>query len=77
MSNSRRRRARRLAAALAHLEPLEREVYTLAAVEGLANDEIASRLGLSGAEVERLLADALCDLDRALGAPARPWWRAW
>jgi DNA-directed RNA polymerase specialized sigma24 family protein len=67
--------AERLAAALASLGPLERQVYWLGAVEGLANDEIASRLGLTVAEVERLLADALCALDREFAAPKRRWWR--
>ncbi len=66
-----------LAAALARLVPLERDVYVLAAVEGLGNEEIASRLGLPAAEVERSLADAICSLDRALADLDRPWWRFW
>lgn len=70
-------RADRLAAAIARLGPLERAVYVLGAVEGLSNDEIASRLHLTAAEVEQLLASALCGLDRALGASDRPWWRLW
>ena len=67
----------RLAAALARLDPLARQVYVLASVGDLANGEIASRLGLSAADVERLLADALCGLDRELAAsrqrPCRFW----
>jgi DNA-directed RNA polymerase specialized sigma24 family protein len=70
-------RARRLAAALARLDPLAREVYMLGAVEGVSNDEIATRLGLSAAESERLLAEALCGLDRELGTSVRLWWRFW
>lgn len=70
-------RADRLAAALARLEPLERDVYVLGAMEDLLNDEIASRLGLSVSEVERLLAAALCRLDRELSAAPRPWWHFW
>lgn len=70
-------RAERLAAAIARLDPLEREVYVLGAVEGLSNDEIAVRLGLPVSEVEQLLAAALCDLDRELRASDRPWWRFW
>ncbi len=70
-------RAEQLAAAIARLDPLEREVYVLGAVEGLSNDEIASRLGLTVSEVEQFLAAALCRLDRELRASARPWWRFW
>lgn len=72
-----RQRADRLADALARLDPLERDVYLLGAVEGLSNAEIASRLGLPDAKVERLLADALCGIDRALDGSDRPWWRIW
>ncbi len=70
-------RAERLAAAIARLDPPERDVYVLGAVEGLSNDEIASRLGLPLTEVERLLADALCGLDRELSDSDRPRWRLW
>lgn len=66
-----------LAAALDRLGPLERQVYVLAAVEGLANDEIASRLALPVGEVEQHLANALVALDRALEALQRPWGRFW
>lgn len=68
-------RAERLAAALLRIDPREREVYRLGAVEGLSNQEIASRLGLTLAEVERRLAGALLALDRELSATDRRWWR--
>jgi DNA-directed RNA polymerase specialized sigma24 family protein len=70
-------RAERLAAAISRLGPLERDVYVLGAVEGLSNDEIASRLGLTVTETEQLLAVALCGLDRELSDSDRPWWRFW
>ena len=75
--SSSRQLAERLAEALARLDPRERDVYLLGAVEGLSNVEIAVRLGATAAEVEKLLASALCNLDRALKAPRHSWWRFW
>lgn len=65
----------RLDRAVAGLRPMEREVLLLSAREGLSNDKVAQRLGISSAEAERLLATALCRLDRALDRQERRWWR--
>jgi DNA-directed RNA polymerase specialized sigma24 family protein len=67
----------RLGKAVAGLSPLEREVLTLSARERLSNDDIAARLGIKKEAAERLLAAALCTLDRALEPQERPWWRFW
>jgi DNA-directed RNA polymerase specialized sigma24 family protein len=67
----------RLEKAASKLRPAEREVLMLSAREGLSNAAIARRLGMPEAAAERLLADAVCALDRALERQERPWWRAW
>ncbi len=67
----------RLRKAASKLRPAEREVLILSAREGLSNAEIAERLGITSADSERLLADALCELDRALDRQMQPWWRFW
>ncbi|HEY5723795.1 MAG TPA: hypothetical protein VIT45_15900 [Allosphingosinicella sp.] len=59
------------------LSSCEREVLLLSASEKLGLDAVADRLGLSLSEAQRLLADALCKLDRALARQERPWWRFW
>jgi len=76
-STSNQPRPDRLEAAIAGLEPRQRDVYVLGAVEGLSNGQIASRLGLTVAEVEQLLAASLYGIDRALRRFDRPWWRFW
>ena len=63
--------------ATARLRPLEREVLFLSARERLSNDEVAARLGITTKVAERLLANALCKLDRALERQGRPWWKFW
>ena len=65
----------RLEKAAASLRPLEREVLILSAGEGLSNEDVAERLGMMTDAAERLLANALCKLDRALERQERPWWR--
>jgi RNA polymerase sigma factor (sigma-70 family) len=67
----------RLDQAVSRLSPIEREVLRLSAREGLSNREIASRLDISAEAAERLLARALCRLDRELERLERPWWRFW
>lgn len=52
--------------AVSKLAPIECDVLLLSARDGLRNDEIAVRLGLSPAAVERHLSNALCKLDRFL-----------
>jgi len=67
----------RLMKAVSTLRPAEREVLMLSARDGLSNAEIAERLGITSAVVERRLADAIYRLDRALERQERPWWRFW
>ncbi|MEA3016993.1 MAG: Bacterial regulatory protein luxR family [Sphingomonadales bacterium] len=67
----------RFAKAVSRLSQPEREVLFLSAKEGLRNDQIAARLGLSSEVVERHLADALFKLDRLLERQECPWWRFW
>lgn len=67
----------RLDRAASRLRPIEREVLVLSAREGLSNGEIAARLGITPEASERLLAMALCRLDRTLERLSRPWWRFW
>jgi len=55
----------------------ERQVLVLSASENLGLETVADRLGLSLSEAQRLLADALCKLDRALERQEGPWWRFW
>ena len=67
----------RIEQAASHLRPIEREVLILSARERLSNDEIAGRLGITAGTVERLLATALCNFDRAFERQERPWWKLW
>lgn len=67
----------RLEKAASSLRPIEREVLSLSARERLSNGEIAARLSITSEAAERLLARALCRLDRALERQERPWWRFW
>lgn len=67
----------RLEKAAARLRPIEREVLVLSAGEGLSNDGLAARLGITPRAAERILARAICKVDRALERQERPWWRLW
>lgn len=68
---------RRIERAASRLAPVERAVLSLSAGEGLRNDQIAARLGISVETAERHLANALCRLDRQSERQHRPWWRFW
>ena len=68
---------RRLERAVRKLTPMQRDVLALARVDGLTYAEIADRLGITPAKVERHLADALYRIDRYLDPSVRPWWRLW
>ena len=67
--------AGRIERAARKLRPIEREVLTLSAGEGLCNEAIGERLGISPAAAERLLAQALYKLDRALQPRKQRWWK--
>ena len=77
VSDRRSLKLERLEKAASSLRPIEREVLVLSAREGLSNGEIAVRIGITAEAAERLLARALCRLDRALERQERPWWRFW
>lgn len=67
----------RLEMAVSRLTAREKEVLALSARERLSNEQISERLGIAPEAAERLLADALCKLDRMLERQERPWWRFW
>lgn len=67
----------RVERAARHLTAAQRAVLTLCAAEPGQLDTVAARLGIGVLEAERLLADALCKLDRALEREETPWWRFW
>ena len=68
-------RLRRLEQALAELDLRSRQAFLMSAAEGLTYAQIAERLGISTADVERLLADALYELDRRMERTRRRSWR--
>ena len=56
----------RVAKAARDLTPCERSVLALSAGGDLDIETVAARLGISAAEVETALVDAICKLDAAL-----------
>lgn len=60
----------RLAAAVDALPPRCREVFLLARIDGLANGEVAARLGISRNMVEKHLIKALLHCRRRFGDPS-------
>jgi DNA-directed RNA polymerase specialized sigma24 family protein len=76
MANDHRPSLQRLERAASRLRPLEYWALLLSARDGLTNDEIAARLGVSPVEAERLVAAALCRIDRALERREPGWWRS-
>ena len=69
--------AEQLERAASSLSPVEREVLALSARDGLSNDDIAARLGITAEAADRLLARAICRFDQALERRDRLWWRFW
>ena len=57
------------------LRPLEQDILTLSAAKKLPYSTIAERLSITEKQVERGLADALYNLDRAMELGGKPWWR--
>jgi len=62
---------RRLERAVASMDAVSREVFLAHRLEGLSYSDIANRTGLSAAEVERHIAEAIVHLDRELTAMER------
>lgn len=58
----------KLQAAISQLAPQQKQVYTLSRVEGLSQEEIAERLGLSISTVRNHLVQALKNIRRQLAA---------
>lgn len=77
MASDRAPTAEELERAASSLSPVECEVLALSAREGLSNDDIATRLGISAETADRLLARAICRFDQALERRDRLWWRFW
>lgn len=68
---------RRLERAVRKLTRMQREVLLMVRLDDLTYAEIAERLGIAPAKVERHFADAIYWLDRHLHSPEKPWWRFW
>ncbi len=64
-----------LGLAISRLRLDHRKAFLMNRVEKLSYEEIAVRLGLSTAQVERTVAAALYALERDLSRVNRPWWR--
>lgn len=62
-----RQEVKRLAAVVDELPPRCREVFLLARIDGMANGEVAARLGISRNMVEKHLIKALLHCRRRLG----------
>lgn len=69
--------SRRLDQAIGRLVPIEREILFLSARDNCSIAEIAARLGLTSAAVERHLAHSLQAIDRDIERAPRRWWRFW
>jgi RNA polymerase sigma factor (sigma-70 family) len=67
----------RLRKAAEKLRPIEREVLYLSSAEGLRNDAVGERLGITTKTAERHLRNALVKLDREMERQERPWWKFW
>lgn len=67
----------RLRKAARKLRPIEREVLYLSSAEGLRNDAVAERLGITTKAAQRHLRNALIKLDREMERLEQPWWKFW
>jgi RNA polymerase sigma factor (sigma-70 family) len=67
----------RLRKAAEKLRPIERKVLYLSSAEGLRNDAVGERLGITTEAAQRHLRNALIKLDREMERQERPWWRFW
>ncbi|WP_294251353.1 sigma factor-like helix-turn-helix DNA-binding protein [uncultured Sphingomonas sp.] len=66
MSIDRQEKRAAMQRAVAALPEDQRAVFQLCAVEGLAYPEVSARLGISAAQVEHLLGEAIVAVDRSL-----------
>lgn len=66
MSTDQQKRRAAIGRAVAALPDEQRAVFQLCAVEGLAYPQASARLGISTAEVEHLLGEAIIGIDRSL-----------
>ncbi|WP_084253547.1 RNA polymerase sigma factor [Sphingomonas pituitosa] len=69
MSMDQQERRATMQSAVAALPEAQRAVFQLCAVERLAYPEVGARLGISTAEVEHLLGEAIVAIDRSLRGP--------
>ena len=65
----------RIAQALLALPARTRRIFLQHRLDGLSYAEIADRWGIAVNEVERHVAEAMLQIDRALDGHRRPWWR--
>lgn len=68
---------RRLEEAVANLPRLQREIFLAHRLDGLLYADIAARTGLSVKRVKRLMADAICNIDRQMCGQRLRWWHRW
>ena len=66
MSTDYQERRAAIGRAVTALPEAQRAVFQLCAVEGLGYPEVGARLGISTAEVEHLLGEAIVTVDRSL-----------
>lgn len=67
----------RIEQALLTLRARTRRIFLLHRLDGLSYADIAERCGISVRRVERDIAEAMVQLDRALDGRRRPWRRRW
>jgi RNA polymerase sigma-70 factor (ECF subfamily) len=67
----------RIEQALLAMPARTRTIFLLHRLDGLTYAAIAERCGIGVNEVERHIAEAMLQLDRALDDRRPPWWRRW